>query len=210
MLYEEAPHKFKMKRNPGKNRIILISIYCFVYLLLTTFFYHIDKYLTGTSFFILTILIPIVFIVIAIYFIKGAIQIIKHKQALTISSCFPTIISFITLTYTLFSPYRLDSENLESKIILKACFKGTQNQATLKFRADKTFELNWTGVFGADSWFIGSYLISGDTLYLKYTSEKPLRFGDTIVNNGTSLMSINKYKINSTQNFVQFYIGQCR
>ena len=116
----------------------------------------------------------------------------------------------MTLAYTIFSPYRLNSECLESKIVLRACFEGTQNQATLKFREDKTFEINWTGAFFADSWYIGTYKQTSDTFYLYYTTEKPYRFGDTVLNNGQSLITLNKNKIDSSQYFVAFYLGYCK
>ncbi|MGL4596325.1 MAG: hypothetical protein ACRCYO_02280, partial [Bacteroidia bacterium] len=75
---------------------------------------------------------------------------------------------------------------------------------------DNSFELNWTGAFGYNEWFIGNYTQKADTFYFHYKSEKPFRFGDTLVNNGEHLISINKFKKDSTQDFVSFYLGYCR
>jgi hypothetical protein len=147
---------------------------------------------------------------IVIYGIKGLIQIYRNRQNLSIKFCLPTIIALTTLTYTVFSPWRLDSESLESKVLLRACFEGTQNQAYIKLRQDKLFELNWTGIFGYDKWFIGTYTQKVDTFYLYYETEKPLRFGDTIVNNGERLITINKFKKDSSQYLVPFYLGYCK
>ena len=129
---------------------------------------------------------------------------------MTFKLCLPAIICLTTLTYTIFSPYRLNSEDLESKVIWRACFEGTQNQATIKFRENKTFEINWTGAFFANSWNFGTYKQRTDTFYLHYTTEKPYRFGDTILNDGKGLVSLNKIKIDSSQYFVPFYLGYCK
>src|SRR4029078_842733 len=122
----------------------------------------------------------------------------------------PTIIVALTLTYTLLSPLRLDSEALESKVVLRACFEGTQNQAYILFRESNIFEINWTGAFLYDEWFYGTYKQKEDTFFLNYETEKPYRFGDTLINNGESLITINKFKMDSNQYFVPFYLGYCK
>ncbi len=194
-----------------QNRLLgIVSLICAVYLLLTAFYYHIDKYLTGIVFIFLTLLIPITFIAIVVYAVKGVVQISSNRSSLNFKFCLPVIIALVTLVYTIFSPWRVSSEILERKIILRACFEGTQNQASIKFRQDKTFEINWTGVFGYDEWFTGIYHQEGDTFYLKYKTEKPFRFGDTIINNGRSLITINKLKKDSHQYFVPFSLGNCK
>lgn len=188
----------------------IVMTVCVVYLLLTISYHHIDKYFTGFVFIALTLLIPITFIMLVVYAFKGLIQIYRGRKYLTFKFCLPTLIALTTLAYTLFSPWRLDSEKLESKVLLRACFEGTQNQAYIKLRKDKSFELNWTGVFGYSEWFIGTYTQKADTFYLHYETEKPFRFGDTVLNNGESLMTINKLKKDSTQYFVPFYLGYCK
>ncbi|PSR54741.1 hypothetical protein AHMF7605_15120 [Adhaeribacter arboris] len=131
-----------------KKRMIITTVICVTYLLLTIFYHHIDKHLTGPVFIILTLLIPTTFVAIVVYTISGIIKVFNNRQNLTLRLCLPTVILLVTLTYTIFSPYRLDSEILESKVAIRACYEGTQNQAYIKFRKDKSFELNWTGVFG--------------------------------------------------------------
>lgn len=192
------------------RRTIAVTTACVTYLLLTIFYHHIDKYLTGVVFVVFTILIPITFIIMFVFAVQGLIQIYRNRKRLTFKFYLPTLIALTTLTYTIFSPWRLDSERLESKVLLRACFEGTQNQAYIKLRQDKSFELNWTGVFGYDEWFIGTYTQKADTFYLHYKTKKPFRFGDTIVNNGASLISINKIKQDSSQYFVPFYLGYCK
>jgi hypothetical protein len=115
-----------------------------------------------------------------------------------------------TLTYTVFSPYRLDSENLESVVAFRACYEGTQNQATIKFREDKTFELHWTGVFFANKWWTGKWRQSGDTITLKYDNEIVEQLGDTILISDDYLKPIGN--LVDKKYFVRpmFYLGYCR
>jgi len=200
-----------MNDNKTGRRIKLTTAFSIVFLLLTIFYHHIDKYLTGIVFIILWFLIPITFITMVVYAFKGIIQIIQNRKHLTFRFCLPTIIVLVTLAYTIASPYHLDSEKLESKVILRACFEGTQNQAYILFRQDSSFELNWTGVFFADDWFYGKYTQKGDTFYLDYHTQQPYRFGDTLLHTGKSLITISKInKRDSTIPFVPFYIGYCK
>ncbi len=196
--------------NAIKKRTIITTVICFIYLILTIFYHHIDKHLTGVIFIILTLLIPITFIAIAVYTISGLINIFRNRQNLTLTLCLPTIITLTTLIYTIFSPYRLDSEKLESKVAFRACYEGTQNQAYIKFRQDKSFELNWTGVFGYDEWWTGQWSKKGDTLILKYDGEKVKQLGDTVLIANGYLNPIGHSV--DTAKFPQpmFYLGYCR
>jgi hypothetical protein len=199
-----------MNENNRNRQIPVVTAICILYLSLTIFYHHIDKYLTGGVFIALTILVPITFILMVVYTIKGFRQIIRNRNNLSFRFCLPTIIALATLAYTIFSPWRLDSENLESKVLVRACYEGTQNQAYIKLRQDKSFELNWTGVFGYNEWFLGTYSQKNDTFYLHYTTGKPYRFGDTILNNGESLITMDTFKKDSSQYFVPFYLGYCK
>ena len=199
-----------MDNNKVRKHTRIAVTACIVYLLLTIFYHHIDKYSPDALRIILTLFIPISFIVIVVYLIKGLITILHNRQHLSFPILFPTLISLTTLVYTIFSPWRLDSEKLESLVLIRACFEGTQNQAYLKLRKDKSFEINWTGAFFYDEWFFGTYFQKGDTIFLKYKTNKPYRFGDTILNNGSSLIPLNKFKKDSSQYFVPFYHGYCK
>lgn len=199
-----------MDNNKERKQTRIVVIACIVYLILTIFYHHIDKYSPDGLRFVLTLLIPIAFIVIVVYFIKGLISILRNRKHLSFSIFLPILISLTTLAYTLFSPWRLDSDKLESPVVIRACFEGTQNQAYIKIRKDKSFEINWTGVFFYDEWYFGTYSQNGDTIFLKYKTDKPYRFGDTILNNGSSLIPLNKFKKDSSQYFVPFYLGYCK
>lgn len=186
------------------------TVICFIYLILTIFYHHIDKHLTGVIFIILTLLIPITFIAIAVYTISGLINIFRNRQNLTLTLCLPTIITLTTLIYTIFSPYRLDSEKLESKVAFRACYEGTQNQAYIKFRQDKTFELNWTGVFGYDEWWMGQWNKKGDTLILKYNGKEVKQLGDTVLIANGYLNPIGHSADTTKYPYPMFYLGYCK
>jgi hypothetical protein len=189
---------------------ILTTLFSSVYLFLTIFYYHIDKHITGIVFIFLTIIIPMSFIAIAAYVVKGIIELIKSRKNINLRICIPTIICTLTLGYTFFSPYKLDSENLESPVEIRACYEGTQNQATFKFREDKTFELNWTGVFGGNDWWTGKWNKNGDTLFLKWNIKRIEKLGDTLVIKNEYLYPV-RYLNDSMKSYrPMFYLGYCR
>ncbi len=199
-----------MDKNQIKRQIIKVTLTCIIFLLLIIFYYHIEKYTTGVIEFSLTVLIPVTFVAMSVFLVKGVINIFKYRKQFSFTICLPTLIVVLTFSYLFFCPYRLNSEKLSSDVVLRACFEGTQNQAYILFREDQTFELNWTGVFFANNWYYGNYTQNADTFYLNYVSKKPYRFGDTIVNNGQELITINKKLIDSSQYFVPFYLGYCK
>lgn len=190
--------------------LILTAIICCVYLLLTIFYYHINKHLSGVLYMFLTVLIPSTFIIIVILEIKGIIKIIRNRQNLSFNFCLPTIVCSVTLLYTLFSPYRLDSEKIESEVDFRACYEGTQNQAYILFRKDKTFELNWTGVFGYNEWWTGKWEKSGAILTLKYDGKKVEQLGDKILISKGYLNPIGKSFDRKKYPYPMFYLGYCR
>jgi len=199
-----------MNDNQTTKRTIIVTMVCVVYLFLTIFYHHIDKHLTGIIFIALTLLIPTTFIAMFVYLVKGVIQIVRNRSNLTFKFCIPTIIALTTLVYTFFSPWRLDSENLESKVEMRACYEGTQNQAYIKFRQDKSFELNWTGVFGYDEWWTGQWKKSGDSLFLKYKNKKVPALGDTILIANGYLNPIGHSVDTVKFRRPMFYLGYCR
>lgn len=144
------------------------------------------------------------------YAISGLVKIICNWRNLTLAFCLPTIIALITLAYTFFSPYKLSSESLESEVEIRACYEGTQNQANIKFRQDKSFELNWTGVFGYNEWWTGQWSQNGDTLFLNYDSNEAKQLGDTILIANGYLNPIEHSTGKAKFPRPMFYLGYCR
>ena len=193
-----------------KRSLILTTIICCIYLLLTIFYHHIDKHLSGIVYLILTALIPITFITIVVFEIKGIVKIIRNRKNLNFALCLPTIICSITLLYTIFSPYRLDSERLESDVEFRACYEGTQNQAYILFRKDKTFELHWTGVFGYNEWWTGKWNKTDNILTLNYDGKKAEQLGEQILISKGYLNPIGKSFDKKKYPFPMFYLGYCK
>ena len=191
------------------NRLTKAIFICLAFLLLIGFYYHLDKYTTGPIFIILTLCIPILFLLIAIYILKESVSLLRHKQRLSVTSFAPITFYLLTLAYLFFSPYQFSSEQLESPVVVRACFEGTQNQATIKLRKNRTFELHWTGIFFANTWYNGSYTQKGDTLILSYKNEKPIRFGHLIIVKNGELQTV-KTATDSLKNVVPFYLGYCK
>ena len=194
------------------NRTRRVAIVCCIYLILTIFYYHIDKHFTGIIYLILSLLILITFVTIIIYEIKSIVTLFRNKHNLTLKIAAPFIICSLTLLYTLFCPYqyKLDSEKLESKVNFRACYEGTQNQAYILFRHDQTFELHWTGVFGYNEWFSGNWKKSGDTLHLKYDAKKVKQLGDKILISNGYLNPIGNSVDKEKYPRPMFYLGYCK
>ena len=191
------------------NRLIRAIFICLAFLLLTGFYFHLDKYTAGPIFIILTLCVPILFLLIVIYSLKESVSLLQHRQIFRIINFTPITFYLLTLAYLFFSPHQFSSEQLESPVVMRACFEGTQNQATLKFRENRTFELHWTGIFFANTWYSGNYIQKGDTLVLNYGNEKPIRFGHLIIIKDGELQTV-KTATDSLQNVVHFYLGYCK
>jgi len=111
----------------------------------------------------------------------------------------------------IYNPLKVDLNKIYGEVIFRACFEGTQNQATFKLLENNKFELHWTGVFFYDQFFTGSFQIEGDTLFLKYNNAKPIRFGDKILmNNEEGLLVPIRSENDSLKNVVPFYYGYCK
>jgi hypothetical protein len=192
------------------KRLIVVATICSLNIILIFFYHHIDKFLTGPLYLFLTSLIPATLIAIIIYFFKGIVGMIRNRKSLTSLMLLPTVASLLTLIYVFTWSYKFSSESWESDVVLKGCFEGTQNQATLKFRADKTFEIHWTSAFFGNSWYRGTYDRNADTLLLKYTTEQPERFGNKILFDNQSFKSLNYQNFASTRYVVSFYNGDCK
>ena len=193
-----------------KSNIIIPITISVTYLLLTIFYYHIDKHLTGILYLILALLIPISFITLIVYAIIGLVSIVRNYKIITLKICLPTLICTLTLLYIFFSPIRLNSEDfLESKIEFRACYEGTQNQATIKFREDKTFEIRWTSILLSESW-TGRWSKNGDSIFFNYNDKELDRIGDSVVIDNGYLRPIGVAF--DTVNFPRpmFYLGYCK
>ena len=198
--------------NKSITQTLIVSTVCIAFIVLTAFYHHIDKYLTGAIFIILTVLIPTTFIAMFVYAIKGLIGIVRNRKNLKLVYSLPTIITLTALIYIFFSPWQFDSENLESKVEIRACYEGTQNQSYIKFREDKTFEINSTGVFFANSWYTGQWTKSEDTIFMKFDDGNPGFISDTLVIHNDYFIPADRIALaDSLKDYRRYYyLGYCK
>ena len=187
-------------------------ITCFVLLFILIFYHHLDKYLPWWLWLPCNILIPITLIALLVYLVNDVIWLIRNRKIATFKSSISTIVVLITLSYTIFSPVRLDSENLESPVAFRACYEGTQNQSVIKFRTDNSFEINSTGAFFSNYWYLGGWQKHGDTLFMKFDKENARLLSDTIIIYNEHLIPLDLFVQPDSVRWrhVYYYLGYCR
>jgi hypothetical protein len=114
----------------------------------------------------------------------------------------------VLLLNSVFNPLRLSSELLESDVVLRGCYEGTQNQATVRFRRDSTFEIHSTRIFFSNTWYLGTWSRHGDTLLLDYDGAESW-FGDCVVIDNGYFRSISRDR-DSVTDGPHFYLGYCK
>jgi len=144
--------------------------------------------------------------------ISQIIGFIKNKRAFKRDHLLSTILIMGVLCFTFCNTFSFDLEDeIYGKVIFRACYEGTQNQATFKLREGNKFEIHWTGVFFYDHYFTGRYRKSGDTLILDYHTDRPIRFGDRILmDQQNEVLATIRRKDDSLKYVVPFYYGYCK
>lgn len=163
--------------------------------------------------------IPLIFLLVVAGFIwllvkliKEIIGLIKNRRTFKWSHLLPTILIVGVLCFTFFNTLSFGIEDrVYGKVTFRACYEGTQNQATFKLREGNRFEIHWTGVFFYDEYFTGTYRQIGDTLILDYHTDNPTRFGDRIfMDNQKELLTTIRQEKDSLKSVVPFYYGYCK
>lgn len=163
--------------------------------------------------------IPVIFLTIVVGFlwliiklVREIIGLIKNRKSFKQNHLLPTILIVGVLCFTFFNTLSFDiDERFYGKVVFRACYEGTQNQATFKLREGNKFEIHWTGVFFYDEYFTGTYLQIGDTLILDYQTERPVRFGDRIfMDNTNEILTTIRQENDGLKNVVPFYYGYCK
>ena len=106
----------------------------------------------------------------------------------------------------MFNPLKIDLDKIYGQVIFRACYEGTQNQATFKLRDTGKFDIHWTGVFFADNYYTGNYSMIGDTIFMNYNTEIPRLLDDTLIIKNNYLCKLESDTIVSTF----FYLGYCK
>ncbi|MGF7040073.1 hypothetical protein [Mucilaginibacter lappiensis] len=168
-------------------------------------YHYIDKYTEGLVSLILTLLIPILFIVIIVAIVKGIIVIIKNRRNLSFMICLPTLIYIVALVLPI-----PDTEQFESKVLIRGCYEGTQNQSYILYRQDHSFEIHSTGVFFYSKWYTGRWEKTGDTIVMAYNKDKNPKLGTKVVLQDGYFKPVENLSDTNKQQLSMYYIGYCK
>ena len=181
-----------MEEKSTDKKVRTAIILCSLFFVLEIFNHNIDVYFNGINYIIWTVLTLVLFLAVAIFFIKSIKRSVKKRKNSTLKTHLPTIIYTVTLILCAAIP---GSESFESDSVLIAGYEGAmQGQSIIKFRKNKTFEMNTTAVYGYNEWFTGTYVQRGDTLLLFYETKKPGFVGNKLIKTGKELLTLDKPK----------------
>lgn len=162
---------------------------------------------TGSFFnLFLFLVIGVLSIWILIKIVVEIVRLIKKCKELKPRMLLPLVIMIVVMLDVFFNPLNIDLEKIYGKVVFRACYEGTQNQATFKLRDNGGFDIHCTGVFFYEEYFTGEYRRHGDTLFMNFNSEIPRTLDDTLIIKNGSLYKIRSDTLTSTF----FYLGYCK
>lgn len=152
----------------------------------------------------------ILFLIIIFKIIHELFKIFSEFNEIKYKGLIPIVILLVSLLDSFYNPLNIDLDRLYGKVIFRACYEGTQNQATLKLRENNRFDLHWTGIFYSSYWS-GSYHINSDTLYLNNEKKESLPMGEILYmdNMKKELKQISNENDSININYT-FYYGYCK
>jgi hypothetical protein len=187
------------------KKILPRNILAGIYLVLTVFHYHIEKYINGWVYGIIFFTIVFLFLALIYNITRNIYLFFKYKatnRKFILEAAIYCVILLNSLTY----PSIVSSRIFEPAIVKRGCYEGTMNTCTMYLRSDGSFDMHQTG-FGS-VWYSGKWSERGDTLLLSYRRNKPERIATKYhFTNGTW----NAIKAeNDSQNYIYFYEGYCK
>ncbi|PRY99934.1 hypothetical protein BY457_1074 [Marinilabilia salmonicolor] len=150
--------------------------------------------------------IAVLFFWLIVKIIIEFVRLIKQRKNMTFKIFISIIIMIILLFDGMFNPLKINLDKIYGQVDFRACYEGTQNQATLKLRENGKFDIHWTGVFFSDNFYTGDYIKSEDTLLLHFDTEIPRNLNDTLIVKGEYIYRIQADSLISTH----FYLGHCK
>ena len=134
------------------------------------------------------------------------IQIIKRRKELSCKTFMPILVLIIGIALGTYNPFKIDLDSVYGKTVFRACYEGTQNQATFKLRDSGKFDIHSTGVFFSNNFYTGKYSMKGDTILMDFDTEIPVMLSDTLI-----IKEGNLYRLKSdTLIKTHFYLGDCK
>jgi len=134
------------------------------------------------------------------------IRIIKIRKEVSFKIFMPILVLIIGIADGMYNPLKIDLDSVYGKTVFRACYEGTQNQATFKLRDNGKFDIHWTGVFFSDNFYTGKYSMNGDTILMNFYTEIPRMLGDTLIINEEFLYRLKSDTLTTTH----FYLGYCK
>jgi len=150
--------------------------------------------------------IAVLFFWLIVKIIIEITRLIKQRKGLTFKTFIPISIMIILLLDGMFNPLKINLDKIYGQVDFRACYEGTQNQATFKLRESGKFDIHWTGAFFYDEFFTGEYIKNGDTILLDFKTEIPRNLSDTLVIDGDYIYRLKLNTLISTH----FYLGYCK
>ena len=105
----------------------------------------------------------------------------------------------------MYNPFKIDLDKVYGPVVFRACYEGTQNQATFKLRDSGKFDIHWTSIFSS-TFFTGQYVLKGDTIFMDFDTRVPRMLDDTLIIKDEYLYRSNVDTLTSTF----FYLGDCK
>jgi len=131
--------------------------------------------------------------------IKEVIWLSKQRNNLNYKIFIPTLIMTMALLDGLFNPFRIDLDFIYGEVNIQAYSEYGPGQEILKIRDNGKFDLQSTGVFFYNRWYLGKYKKNGDTIALNFDGNSPRNFCDSLVVRGEKIYEIeNDSLINSS------------
>ena len=134
------------------------------------------------------------------------IRIIKIRKEVSFKIFMPILVLIIGIADGMYNPLKIDLDSVYGKTVFRACYDGTQNQATFKLRDNGKFDIHWTGVFFSDNFYTGKYSMNEDTILMDFYTEIPRLLGDTLIINEEILYRLKSNTLTTTH----FYLGYCK
>lgn len=170
-----------------------------------------ERYTTKILMIFLFLTIIILFFLIMIKLIIELIKILSNLKNLNFISILPFGILLIGLLDGIFNPLRIDLDKIYGDVTFRACYEGTQNQATFILRSKNKFEIHWTGAFFYSEYFYGTYNIISDTLFLQNESDNNIPVGEKLfMDNKNKILRPIQIDSDNLKNRYIFYYGYCK
>lgn len=150
--------------------------------------------------------IAILFFWLIVKIIIEITRLIRQRKNLTFKLSIPILIMTALLLDGMFNPLKINLDALYGQVVFRACYEGTQNQATFKLRESGKFDIHWTGAFFADSFYTGEYIKNGDTILLDFDTDIPTDLDGSLVVQGEYIYRLQADSLIPTF----FYLGYCK